>query len=133
MRRGGQAGAEAVLVCVLLIALIAALTRSAAEAWQRAAVVAGSAGETRRGQALVELIALCPVLAACACAFAVACGRVAAVARAERELARAVRADAMGLVPVAAPGVRVRIAGTLIEVRVAAPLGAVERRAERIR
>ncbi|MEY4227170.1 MAG: hypothetical protein RL190_1927 [Actinomycetota bacterium] len=132
MRRRGQAGAEAVLVCLLLVALLAATARAAAGAWQRAADAAAPAGEVRRGQALVELLALCPLLAACGCAFAVACGRVTAVALAERELARAVRADAMGLAPVPAPGVRVRVAGALVEVRVAAPLGAVRRQAARV-
>lgn len=133
MRRRGQAGAEAVFVCLLLVALVAATVQAAAGAWQRTADAVSPAGETRRGQALVELLALCPVLAACGCAFAVACGRVAAVARAERELARAVRADAMGLVPAPAPGVRVRIDGALVEVRVVAPLGSVRRQTARIR
>ena len=132
MRRRGQAGVEAVAVCLLLLLLVAATVRASAGAWQRAAEAVHAPDGARRGQALVELLALCPVLVACGCAFAIACGRVAAVTRAERELARAVRADAMGLAPAPAPGVRVRVAGALIEVRVAAPLGGVRRQAERV-
>ncbi|MFM7693081.1 MAG: hypothetical protein ACKO7U_02065 [Actinomycetota bacterium] len=132
MRRRGQAGVEAVVVCVLLVVLVAETARAAAGAWQRAADAVHAPADARRGQALVELLALCPVLAACGCAFAIACGRVVAVTQAERELARAVRADAMGLRPAPAPGVRVRVAGARIEVRVAAPLGAVRREAVRV-
>ena len=128
MRRG-QAGTEAALVALLLVALIAAAAHAGADAWQRATA---SIEASRRGQALVELIALCPIIAACACAFAIACGRVAAVARAEAALARAVRADAAGLTPAPTPGVRVRIDGRRIEVRVRAPLGEVARVAQRV-
>jgi hypothetical protein len=132
MRRGAQAGVEAVVVCLLLVVLVAGTARAAAGVWQRAAVAVYAPAGVRRGQALVELLALCPVIAACGCAFAIACGRVAAVARAERELARVVRADAMGLAPAPAPGVRVRVAGAWVEVRVAAPLGDVRRAAARV-
>ena len=116
-------------MALLLVALLAAAAHAGAGAWQRAAA---SIEAPRRGQALVELLALCPVVAACACAFAIACGRVAAVARAERELARAVHADAAGLVPAPTPGARVSVRGRIVEVRVRAPVADVVRRAERV-
>lgn len=82
----------------------------------------------QRGQGVVEVVALAPLVAACAAAFAIACVRVAAQARAESALATALAADAAGGSIAGALHGRARLVradGRLIAVAVPAPLGAV--------
>jgi len=90
----------------------------------------------RRGQAVVEVLALAPVVAACATGFALVALQLSALARAEAALARAVAADAAGGSVVGAITGRarlVRITEERIEVEVVAPLGDVRLTERRIR
>ena len=85
-------------------------------------------GSGRRGQAIVEVLALAPLVVVAVLAFAVAAGRLAAMARAEAALARAVAVDAAGasIAHVLPRHARlVRATDTTITVAVPAPLGAI--------
>lgn len=91
---------------------------------------------TRRAQAIVEVLALAPLVVAAAVAFAVATGRLAAMARAEAALARAVAVDAAGgsiAHGLPKPARLVRTTPTRITVSVPAPLGAITLQGTRAR
>ncbi len=88
----------------------------------------------RRGQAVVEVIALAPLVTALVAVLAVGGARVAATARAEAMLARALAADAAGEPIVAAVGQAATVeVGHRIVVVVKAPFGDVRRDALRVR
>ncbi len=82
-----------------------------------------------RGQAVIEVILLAPLVTACVVGFAVTYGRVAATARAEVALQLAVAADAAGE-PIAAAlvgrGRLIEVADSTITVSVPAPLSPLE-------
>jgi len=85
-------------------------------------------GSRCRGQAIVEVLALAPLVVAAVLAFAVAAGRLAAMARAEAALARAVAVDAAGASTAYGLPRRARLVRTTdatITVAVPAPLGAI--------
>ena len=89
----------------------------------------------RRGQAVAEVLALAPLIAACTLAYAVAAHRLEAMARAESALSVAVAADVAGSSVTGALHGRARLVSmdaTAIVVEVAAPLGAVRLRGLRI-
>ena len=82
----------------------------------------------RRGQAVVEVLALAPVLVALLAAFVIARARLVAQARAEAVLADVQAADAAGTPPAAALLGRARLVlltPTVVRIAVAAPLGDV--------
>lgn len=123
MRRG-QSSVEAVLAALLLVALLTATAGVAAERWADArSALAGltSAAGDRRAQGVVEVLALAPVVVACAAAFAVGCLQLTASGRAESGLAAVLAADAAGAA--APPGLRVERRDGRVAVRVAGPLG----------
>ena len=120
MRRG-QSSVEAVLAALLLAVLLSACTAVAAQRWQAAAeALRALAADTRRAQAVVEVLALAPVVAACAVAFALACGQLAAQGRAEAGLAQVQAADA---VDQPSPPLRIERRDGRVAVRVHGPLG----------
>ena len=120
MRRG-QSSVEAVVAALLLAVLLSACTAVAAERWQAArSVLRALTADARRGQGIVEVVVLAPVVAACAVAFALACGQLVAQGRAEAGLARVLEADA-GEQP--APALRIERRAGRVAVRVHGPLG----------
>jgi hypothetical protein len=89
-----------------------------------------------RAQAVVEVLAVAPVVVACVVAFAIAAARLVALARAESALSDALAADVAGTSMRGALQGRARLVSVdanavLIEVN--APLGAIHLRGERIR
>ena len=89
----------------------------------------------RRGQAMVEVLALAPVVAACMLAFAAGAGQLVAMARAEAALANAVAADAAGTSIHGAVHGRARIVSVTpgsIAIAVEAPLGEVRLSGRRV-
>ena len=120
MRRG-QSSVEAVLAALLLAVLLSASAAVAAQRWQDARSTLRALGaESRRAQGVVEVIALAPVVVACAAVFALACAQLAAQGRAEVALARVMAADAAGQAP---PAVRIDRHDRHVAVRVRGPLG----------
>ncbi|MGI9187659.1 MAG: hypothetical protein ACR2J9_09145 [Gaiellales bacterium] len=90
----------------------------------------------RRGQAVVELLAVAPLIAACCAAFAIAAIQLSVMARAEAALSRAVAADAAGGSIAGALAGRARLTTlttSRITVEVHGPLGIVRRSEERVR
>lgn len=90
----------------------------------------------RRGQALVEVLALAPLVAACAIGYGACATQLAAIARAEAALANAIAADAAGTSIRGAVHGRARlvaVSARTIEIVVPAPLGDVARRGQRVR
>jgi hypothetical protein len=89
----------------------------------------------RRGQAVVEVLALAPVMAACTLGFAAGAGQLVAMARAEAALANAVAADAAGTSIHGAVNGRARLVSVTsdaIEIAVDAPLGEVRLTGRRV-
>lgn len=123
MRRG-QSSVEAVLAALLLAVVLSAAAATAARQWQAAhAALQTIARDTgvRRAQGVVEVVALAPVVTACAVAFALACGQLAAQGRAEAGLAAVVAADAAGAP--APTGLRITRRDGEVVVAVHGPLG----------
>ena len=90
----------------------------------------------RRGQGVVEVIAIAPLVVCAVAAFAVASARLAAMARAESALAAALAADAADQPVRGALRGRARIVrldDRVIAIAVPAPLGPIVREAPRIR
>ena len=90
----------------------------------------------RRGQAVVEVLALAPVLMTLLIALTIAERRLAAAATAEAILADVVAADAAGEPLDGALGGRARLlpgSAEQVAIAVDAPLGAIVRHAERPR
>lgn len=90
----------------------------------------------QRGQAVVEIVILAPIIAACVGAFAIAALRIAAVARVESALQVAIAADAAGEPVASALHGRARlveIRPDRIVVSVSAPWGAIRGVTQRVR
>ncbi len=91
---------------------------------------------SRRGQAIVEVLVLAPIVVACVGAFVISCTRLTAMARAEAALANAVAADASGASVAGAIAGRarlVRLDSERIEIAVEAPLGTIRLSGRRVR
>jgi hypothetical protein len=120
MRRA-QSSVEAVLAAVLLALLLSASAAIAVERWQGARAALQALGaESRRAQGVVEVVALAPLVVACAAAFALACGQLVAQGRAEAGLALVQAADAADQ---PAPDLRIERRDGRIIVTVRGPLG----------
>jgi hypothetical protein len=90
----------------------------------------------RHGQAVVEVLALAPLLVALLAAFVIAQARLVAQAQAEAVLADVQAAEAAGTPPAAALLGRARLVQltpTSVRIAVAAPLGDFELTARRLR
>ena len=98
--------------------------------------MAACAMRARRGQAVVEVLALVPLVVACTLAFVAAAFQLVAMARAESALSDAVAADVAGTSVRGALHGRARLVSadaTSIVIDVAAPLGDVRLQGERVR
>ena len=89
----------------------------------------------RRGQAVVEVLALAPLVAACTVAFAAGAFRLVAMAQAESVLSDALAADVAGTSILGVVHGRARlvsVTATVIVIEVSAPLGPVRLSGQRI-